>query len=76
MNQQTGRILVIFGAAAIITGLIFIYGDKFPVLKYLGKLPGDINIKKENFTFYFPITTCIVLSIIVTIIFRLIAKFR
>ena len=76
MNQQTGRILLIAGTAAVIIGILFMYGEKFPVLKYLGKLPGDINIKRENFTFYFPVTTCILLSIIATIVFRLIAKLK
>ena len=76
MNHFTGKILIITGAAAIITGIIFIYGDKFPILKYIGKLPGDIRIQKENFSFYFPITTCILLSIIVTIILRIIEKIK
>ncbi|HPS86540.1 MAG TPA: DUF2905 domain-containing protein, partial [Spirochaetota bacterium] len=44
--------------------------------KYLGKLPGDIRIQKENFYFNFPVTTCILLSVIVTIIFRIIAKIK
>ncbi len=76
MNQQTGKILIIAGSAAVIIGIILIYGEKFPVIKYLGKLPGDINIKKENFSFYFPVTTCILISIIATIIFRIISKFK
>jgi len=76
MNHFTGKILIITGAAATITGILFIYGEKFPILKYIGKLPGDIRIQKENFSFYFPITTCILLSIIVTIILRIIEKIK
>ncbi len=76
MNQQLGRILLITGAAAIIIGLIFIYGEKFPLLKYFGRLPGDIRIKRDNFSFYFPITTCIILSILATIILRIISKLK
>jgi len=76
MNQALGKILIVSGTAAVIIGLIFIYGDKIPVLKYFGKLPGDINIKKENFSFYFPVTTCILLSIVATIIFRIISKLK
>ncbi len=76
MNQQIGRILIIIGTAALITGIIFIYGEKLQILKYIGKLPGDINIKRENFSFYFPITTCIILSIIVSLIFSLITKLK
>jgi hypothetical protein len=49
-------------------GLIFIFGSKVPGL---GRLPGDIFIKKENVTFFFPIVTCILISIIVTLILSL-----
>ena len=76
MNQHTGKILIIAGIAAVIIGIILIYGEKFPVLKYFGKLPGDINIKRGNFSFYFPLMTCILISIIVTIILRIISKFK
>ena len=76
MNHLIGKILIITGTAAIFTGILFIYSEKFTVLKYLGKLPGDISIQKENFSFYFPITTCILISIIVTIIFRIISKIK
>lgn len=61
-----GRILVIFGIVLILVGLILTSGIKIP---YLGRLPGDICIKKPNFTFYFPLTTCILLSIILSLIF-------
>jgi len=60
-----GRILIIFGIVLILLGLILTTGIKIP---YLGKLPGDICIKRPNFTFYFPLTTCIVLSIILSLI--------
>ncbi|MFB0526048.1 MAG: DUF2905 domain-containing protein [bacterium] len=60
-----GRILIIFGIVLILVGLILTSGIKIP---YLGKLPGDICIKRPNFTFYFPITTCILLSIILSLI--------
>ncbi|MFB0527919.1 MAG: DUF2905 domain-containing protein [bacterium] len=60
-----GRILIIFGIALILVGLILTSGIKIP---YLGKLPGDICIKRPNFTFYFPITTCILLSIVLSLI--------
>jgi hypothetical protein len=46
-------------------------GDKIP---WIGKLPGDIIIRKEKFTFYFPIVTCIILSILLTMIFSLFRK--
>lgn len=76
MNQQTGKILIIVGLAALTVGLILIYSEKFPLLKYPGRLPGDIFIKRENFSFYFPVATCIILSIIFTIIIRIISKLK
>jgi uncharacterized protein HemY len=72
MIEFFGKILIIFGAILIFLGLIFSFIGKIP---YLGKLPGDIYIKKENFTFYFPITTCILISIILSVIFYLIFRF-
>ncbi|MEW5804268.1 MAG: DUF2905 domain-containing protein [bacterium] len=54
-------------------GIIAIYGPKIP---YIGRLPGDIYIKRDNFRFYFPITSSIVISIILTLIFFLISRFR
>jgi uncharacterized protein HemY len=67
-----GKILIFFGFFLILIGLIFSFAGKIP---YLGKLPGDIYIKRENFQFYFPITTCILISIILSIIFYLISRF-
>ena len=49
-------------------GLLLAWGGKIP---YLGRLPGDIIIRKGNFTFYFPVVTCIVLSVLLTLIFSL-----
>ena len=55
-----GKSFIIIGIIMIIVGLGFMFGDKIP---YIGKLPGDISIKRENFSFYFPITTSIILSL-------------
>jgi uncharacterized protein HemY len=67
-----GKILIFIGFLLVLIGLIFSFAGKIP---YLRKLPGDIYIKRENFTFYFPITTCILISIILSIIFYLISRF-
>lgn len=63
-----GKILVITGAIIILIGVIVIYDHKIP---YIGRLPGDIYIKRDNFAFYFPLTTCILLSVIVYLILRI-----
>jgi len=66
-----GKLLILLGVFIIIIGIFLLIGDKIP---RLGKLPGDIIIKKEKFTFYFPITTSILISIILTLLFTLFRK--
>lgn len=63
-----GRLLVIMGLFLILFGLLLTFSDKIP---YIGKLPGDIYIKKERFSFYFPITTSILISILLTLFFSI-----
>jgi uncharacterized protein HemY len=67
-----GKILIFIGFLLVLIGLIFSFAGKIP---YLGKLPGDIYIKRKNFTLFFPITTCILVSIILSVIFYIISKF-
>ena len=69
--QGMGKLLVILGILLVIIGLAFMFGDKIP---YIGRLPGDIYVKKERFAFYFPITTSIIISIILTILFSIFKK--
>lgn len=66
-----GKFLVLIGIITIIVGLILIL---FPKIPFLGKLPGDIIIKRDNFTFYFPLATSIILSLILTIILNLLLR--
>ena len=67
-----GKIFVLFGAVMVVVGLLLMVFDKIPLL---GKLPGDIHIKKENVEFYFPIVTSIVLSLVVSGILWLISHY-
>jgi len=62
------KTLMLIGGLVFLTGAVFALAGKVPGM---GKFPGDIFIKKENFSFYFPITTCIILSIVLTIIMQL-----
>lgn len=71
--QPFGKILIVTGIVIVVIGIIFMFGDKIP---FLGKLPGDITIKKENFSFYFPIVTSIVISILLSLIFYFISKIK
>ena len=63
--------LVIVGMLLVIVGLGFMFADKIP---YVGRLPGDIFIKREKFSFYFPLTTSIIISIVLTILFSIFRK--
>lgn len=71
LNFQLGKILIIMGLCIILMGILLMIIDKIP---FLGKLPGDIRIQKENFSFYFPITTCIIISVVLSLIFWLFSK--
>ena len=66
-----GKLLILLGVFIALMGLLLMVGDKIP---WIGKLPGDILIKKEKFTFYFPLTTSILISIILTLLFTLFRK--
>ena len=66
-----GKLLIIVGILLVVIGLALVFADKIP---FLGRLPGDIYIKREKFTFYFPITTSIIISIILTILFSIFKK--
>ena len=76
MNEVThgiGKLLIVSGGILIALGIVLLFFNKIP---FIGKLPGDIFIRKGNFTFYFPIVTSIVLSIVLTLIFFLISRFK
>ena len=60
-----GRILMLMGAALLILGALLSFGPRVP---WLGRLPGDIVIERDNFRCYFPIATSIVISIILTLV--------
>ncbi len=72
MTSQTGKYIIIAGIAIVITGIIiYFFSDK---LNWIGRLPGDVRIEKENFKFYFPITTMIITSVLFTIIMQIIKR--
>ncbi len=65
------KTLIIVGIVLTLVGVYISYGPSIP---FLGKLPGDIYIKRDNFTFYFPVTTSILLSIILSFVWRMLGK--
>lgn len=70
---EIGKSVIFIGIVVIVIGIILLFSDKLPF--NLGKLPGDISYKKENFSFYFPITTSILVSIVLSLLFYIFGKF-
>ena len=72
MNQSMGKWIIILGVGVVVIGvLVYFFHDK---LNWLGRLPGDIRIERETFRFYFPITTMILVSVVVSFLIYLIRK--
>ncbi len=72
LGVQLGKLLIIAGVAIAALGLLLITGFRFPTLG-LGKLPGDIVYKGKNGAFYFPIATCLLLSVALTLVLWLVS---
>lgn len=64
-SSSMGKILIVLGIFLIIFGVVFMLGGRIP---WIGKLPGDIYIQKKGVTFFFPITTSVLISVILSII--------
>ena len=73
MNQLIGKYFIIIGIFMLIAGVILYYKGGFP--GWFGRLPGDIRIQKDNFRFYFPLTSMILVSVMITVIINLIRRF-
>lgn len=73
MEQSWGKYIVLIGVAIVVIGaIVYFFGDK---LHWIGRLPGDIRVERENFRFYFPIVTMILLSLLLTLIVNIIKRF-
>ncbi len=71
--HSIGKVLIIAGIAFVVIGILLMQFDKIPLI---GKLPGDILVRKKNFTVYFPLATSIIISIVLSLIFYLINRYR
>ena len=71
MMPGMGKMLVILGLLLVVVGLGIMFANKIP---YIGRLPGDIYVKREKFSFYFPLTTSIIISIVLTVLFSIFRK--
>jgi hypothetical protein len=70
--REVGKFLVMFGAIVVLLGLILWSGF---APKWLGHLPGDIRIEREHSAFYFPIVTCIILSVLLSVLLSIFRRF-
>jgi hypothetical protein len=70
--EGIGKILLIVGGIVVILGLILVFSQH---ITFLGKLPGDIFIKKDGFSFYFPIVALLTVSVVITVIVNVILHF-
>ena len=72
--RELGRVLLMLGSLLVLVGAFFYFGGKLPFR--LGRLPGDIVHKGEHTTFYFPVVTCLLLSVALSLLFWLVSRFR
>ncbi len=68
---ELGKILIFIGLILAIFGFVFIFANKIP---YIGRLPGDITVERKNYSFYFPVSTCALISVVISIIMWLFSK--
>ena len=66
-----GRTLLIVGGLIVLLGLVLILGNKIP---FLGKLPGDLRIQREGFSCTFPLVTCLLVSLILTVLMNIVLR--
>ena len=66
MSNELGKVLIVTGILFVAIGLLLTFGGK---LNFIGKLPGDLRIERENFSFFFPLGTCLLISLLLSLIF-------
>ena len=71
MPQELGRVLIVFGAVVVLVGVALLFADRVP---FLGRLPGDIVVRKGGFTLYAPIVSGLILSLVVTLVLNLLSR--
>ena len=68
---ELGKFLIVAGGLLVGIGVLFLLGGKIP---WLGRLPGDIVVQRENFSFYFPLATSILVSVVLSLLFALLRR--
>jgi len=72
--EQLGRLLIVTGVVLAVVGVIFVLGPRLPFR--LGRLPLDFHYQRDNFSFYFPLGTSILISVVLTLVFALLNRGR
>ncbi len=68
---EFGKVLIFIGLLLTIVGFVFILGNKIP---FIGRLPGDIAVERKNYSFYFPVSTCIIISVVMSFVLWFFSK--
>jgi uncharacterized membrane protein len=71
-----GKTLILIGLLLVAAGVIVMFRDSIPFIRHLGRLPGDMSVERGNFTFYFPVATSIVVSLVLSLILYLFGRLR
>ena len=71
LMESLGKNIIFFGIVLVVIGAVLVLLGRFP---WIGKLPGDIIIKREGFTIYFPIVTMLIVSVILTALFNIVGR--
>jgi hypothetical protein len=71
MTNDLGKILIAFGLLIALAGVVVLLVGRVP---WIGRLPGDIHIERGNFTFYFPLATSLLLSVVLTLVLYLLGR--
>ncbi len=70
-----GKMLLLFGLLMVLLGLVLLVAGHFSgKVPWLGRLPGDVYIQRGNWTFYFPLATCLIISVVLTLLFALFGR--
>ena len=71
VQSSLGKGLILFGLLIVAIGALFLFSEK---IGWIGRLPGDVTIRRENFTVHFPLTTCLIVSALLSLLFWLLRK--
>jgi hypothetical protein len=69
--ESMGKLLILGGVFIVVLGILLTFWDRIP---FLGRLPGDISLQKGSIQFFFPVVTCLVISVVLTIILNLVIR--